>query len=1040
MIPTKSKTQYDKKYEEELARLNPEQRRAVEHIDGPVMVIAGPGTGKTQIIAARIGNILRSDAQVAPHNILCLTYTDQGTVAMRNRLQQFIGPTAFRVNIYTFHSFCNTVIQNNMEHFEKREMMPISELENNRLFKDLIDSLPPTHLLKRLKGDTYYEAGKLKNLFRTMKEENWSPDFISSQIDAYLDDLPLRDEYIYKTSNSKYGYKKGDLNKKKIEEQKVRMENLRAAAHLFPQYTKMMKEQGRYDYSDMILWVLNAFKTNESLLRNYQEWYQYFLVDEYQDTSGAQNELFQLLIDYWEKPNAFVVGDDDQCIYEFQGARVKNMTHFFEKHEKDIEVVVLKENYRSSQSILDAAKAVIDHNRQRLINEPAISGKIKGLSKTLISQTSFENISPAIISYYNPKHEDASIAEAIYQLKEKGINLNEVAIIYAKHAQAENIIQLLEKKDIPYYVKKKINILTLPVIQQLITILTYLHHEHTKANSGEYALFELMHYNYFNLNPRDIAKIAFHCSSHKLKWREFLAQYEELKKLNLANYGAIIFFEENLTRWISEVSNSTLQTLFERILNWSGLLKKILSSNEKILQLQVVTTFFDFIKEESTKNPQLTLPDLLSTLQQMTEESISLDINKTVYQENGVTLITAHSVKGREYEYVYMIGCNKDAWEGKRNNNYNYMLPDTLTREEDSDSIESVRRLFYVGITRAKKHLQISFSENDNKGKALEHNQFISEIIKHIAIPIEKKHLPSEQLAEYTALALAENTPVTISRSALLEKEEIRNKLEHFSMSSTHLNNYLKCPITFYYENILRVPQAKNQHTAFGTATHNALKWLFNELKANKNAFPPANQFVAEFKKQLSFHKDAFTEQQFKDQSAYGEITLPEYYNKYVGNWNKNVVTEFTIKDVEVEGVPINGNLDKIEFNDSDVNVIDYKTGDPQKGIKKLTPPGEKEPNGGDYWRQLVFYKILLDSYKRENWKANTGEIDFIQKDKYSKDFLKKQLPISNEDVAIVKQQIKSSYARIMNQEFTQGCGEEDCKWCSFTKSITQVL
>ncbi|HNO70643.1 MAG TPA: UvrD-helicase domain-containing protein, partial [Bacteroidia bacterium] len=128
MISTKSKTQYDKKYEEELARLNPEQRRAVEHIDGPVMVIAGPGTGKTQIIAARIGNILRSDAQVAPHNILCLTYTDQGTVAMRNRLQQFIGPTAFRVNIYTFHSFCNTVIQNNMEHFEKREMMPISEL------------------------------------------------------------------------------------------------------------------------------------------------------------------------------------------------------------------------------------------------------------------------------------------------------------------------------------------------------------------------------------------------------------------------------------------------------------------------------------------------------------------------------------------------------------------------------------------------------------------------------------------------------------------------------------------------------------------------------------------------------------------------------------------------------------------------------------------------------------------------------------------------------------------------------------------------
>ncbi|HEY4798663.1 MAG TPA: UvrD-helicase domain-containing protein, partial [Bacteroidia bacterium] len=208
---------YDKKFSEELARLNAEQRKAVEHIDGPVMVIAGPGTGKTQIIAGRIGHILKSDLQIAPHNILCLTYTDAGTVAMRNRLLQFIGPTAYRVNIYTFHSFCNDIIQHNLDYFGKRELEPISDLEHVKLLHDLLDTLPANHLLKRLKGDIYYDTDRMKNLYQQMKEEDWSPEHISKKIDEFLSDLPQ--EYVY-VKDSKNG-KKGELNakgKKKAEQ------------------------------------------------------------------------------------------------------------------------------------------------------------------------------------------------------------------------------------------------------------------------------------------------------------------------------------------------------------------------------------------------------------------------------------------------------------------------------------------------------------------------------------------------------------------------------------------------------------------------------------------------------------------------------------------------------------------------------------------------------------------------------------------------------------------------------------------------------
>src|SRR5579875_774913 len=166
------------KFKEEYNRLNDQQRKAVDQIEGPVMVIAGPGTGKTQILSARIGKILLSDAHIEPNNILCLTYTEAGVVAMRRRLSQFIGPDAYKVNIYTFHAFCNDVIQDNLSLFEKTALDPISDLERIELLKELIDGFPKDHPLKRYRGDVYFEINSLQSLFSLMKREGWPPDHI----------------------------------------------------------------------------------------------------------------------------------------------------------------------------------------------------------------------------------------------------------------------------------------------------------------------------------------------------------------------------------------------------------------------------------------------------------------------------------------------------------------------------------------------------------------------------------------------------------------------------------------------------------------------------------------------------------------------------------------------------------------------------------------------------------------------------------------------------------------------------------------------
>src|SRR6476659_1528390 len=271
-----NKERLEKKFAEEYDRLNEEQRKAVDTIEGPVMVIAGPGTGKTQILAARIGKILL-ETDVSPRNILCLTYTDAGSLAMRKRLLQFIGSDAYKVNIYTFHAFCNDVIQENLSLFEKTALDPISDLERIDLFKRLIDNFPKNHPLKRYRGDVYFEINNLHSLFSTMKREGWTAAFINDKIDEYIASLPLRDEYIAKRATK--DFKKGDVRTDKISEETEKVEKLRAAVNEFERFQKMMREQNRYDFDDMINWVLKAFEENAELLARYQEQYLYILVD-----------------------------------------------------------------------------------------------------------------------------------------------------------------------------------------------------------------------------------------------------------------------------------------------------------------------------------------------------------------------------------------------------------------------------------------------------------------------------------------------------------------------------------------------------------------------------------------------------------------------------------------------------------------------------------------------------------------------------------------------------------------------------------------
>ncbi|MBL0357799.1 MAG: ATP-dependent helicase [Chitinophagaceae bacterium] len=1026
--------QLQTKFSEEYQKLNSQQQKAVDAIEGPVMVIAGPGTGKTQILAARIGKILL-DTDVLPENIVCLTYTDAGTIAMRKRLQLFIGADAYKVNIYTFHAFCNDVIQDNLSLFEKNSLDAISELESIQLYKKLIDSFPKNHLLKRYRGDVYFEISNLRNLFSSMKREGWQPAFINERIDAYIESLPLREEYIAKRATK--DFKKGDVRTDKIAEEKEKMEKLRAAVNEFENYQNLMRKNNRYDFDDMINWVIKVFEENKNVLANYQEKFQYILVDEFQDTSGTQNRLVQLLISYWEEPNIFVVGDDDQSIYRFQGANVENMETFMNDYQSLL-IIVLENNYRSTQPILDIAKTLIEKNNERLIKKrPDLN-----LTKNLIASNSNINtlgIEPAIIEYLSIKDEMAAITNKVAALIEQGIPAGKIAVIYKENKYGAALAQYFKLKNIPVYSKRNINILEQPFAKKIIQLLRYLNAEHDIPYGGDEMLFEILHYDFYNIPPIEIARLTVEANSKK-----YDDQQSSIRKLlyDKANTPAKNLFDTGiheglkkvnaiLEKLIGEVSNITLQALFENIIQHAGILPYIMQSDDKIGLMQLLTALFDFIKEETSRNPALDLKGMVDIIDLMEKEGLPLPMVQVAGSDKGVNLLTAHGSKGLEFEQVFFAGVNAGSWEKKRKPGGGYKFPDTMfTSLPQSSDEEELRRLFYVALTRAEKFLNISFAKFKNDGKEMEPSMFIAEILQEHPLPIHKISLSAGVLMEYELLHFAAQAP-EIEKA---EADFIDAILDKFVMNVTALSAYLNCPLGFYYKNLIRIPSGKSENLEFGSAVHHALEKLFRKMQDGKQeTFPGKDEMIADFNWYMHRHRENFTREAFERRMEYGDEVLRKYYEKYISTWNKVVAVERNIRGVTVNGVPLKGKLDKLEFNGREINVVDYKSGDIDKALPKLKAPNEKDPNGGDYWRQAVFYKLLIDNYEQKDWKVISTEFDFIEPDK-KKEYRKEKIVISPADIETVKQQIKKVWDQIQARDFYTGCGKEDCHWCNFVK------
>ncbi|MBL7775667.1 MAG: ATP-dependent helicase, partial [Saprospiraceae bacterium] len=660
---------------------------------------------------------------------------------------------------------------------------------------------------------------------------------------------------------------------------------------------------------------------------------------------------------------------------------------------------------------------------------------------------------PQVEVYETRLHELAGVVGQIERLLAEGCPPEEIAVIYARHRQANRLMALLGKKNIPFQTRRPENALDHPIVEQLRELLRYLAEESRQPYSGEHRLFRLLHAAFFGIHPADLAQLAATARQTDSKnkpgryeaaarqhqqrpgfWRLALTDPEFLQRQNLKTPAAFEPVSQQLDAWIAAAHNLPLPRLLERLLHQSGLLQWALRQPRKAELLQALYSFYDFAESETERNPRLYGPEagaeksglerLLLVLDSMDDNRLALPLQTPLRSDAGIQLLTAHSAKGLEFRCVFMIDCVEELWEKNTGGNRGrFALPPRLALSGEEDALEARRRLFYVAMTRAKEQLRLSYAQTGEGGKALQASRFVEET----GLKPEMRSPTPEALLDTQALLLSAADDQAV---ALPEPEMFEAMMRQFSLSVTAFNRYLRCPLAFYYEDFLNIPGAMSEAAAFGIALHSALQQFFLKMKTDKAQHFPAPEvlqrlFSAEMERQRGF----FSENNFKQRLAIGRETLRRLHTEQVPHWRKRAVVERRIDRAELDGIPLTGVLDKIEWlDDHSLRIVDYKTGLPDP--RKAAPPDERQALGGDYWRQMAFYTILLRESRIYPESVSSAQICWLEPDKRD-ELLQQELRFSLDELAQVETLIRDTWEQIRAARFSPGCGQPNCAWCN---------
>lgn len=1022
-----------KEYQKYYTELNKLQKEAVDNTEGPMLILAGPGTGKTQLLSVRAGRIVNAQAALA-ENILILTYTNAAAKAMKERLGEVMGTAGYEVAVGTFHSFANSLIQESEAAAEYvGAKVGLDDVEQIKSVEYILDNTGSIDEIRPFRAPYTY----LKEILRKisdLKRDGITP----SDLEKYLKDkgamhTALEDKYVKRLQAFAIAYRRYE----ELKEGKTK---------------GIFDERGRYDFDDMILFAGEILRKEPAIKKECQDLYRYVMVDEYQDTNGSQMDLLFSLLDY-KKPNLLCVGDDDQSIYRFQGANIGNFK-LFTKTFPDAAILSLRDNYRSSKELIDISGRMIGSIPQ---SERMRHEDLEALKKCTVQEIAFKE-------FTTETEELLYIVGKVKELKkeiEKDATLtkderknpyNNIAVLVRKRNDILKIIDAFLQAGIPYATDGKEDISAEKRVKQLLDVLELAAIDPNEHSLKDLALYKVLSADYLELPQYDILKfLNFVNAKRRVKdaapttvLTEFLIYFSDKNE-------AVKFREpvkmrkaaESISRLMQDARTRSVHSLMMDFIHDAGMFKYILKefSDKEILrirQLRSLSSFVNMVKSSDLANPGIRLDDFLAEIKTRKDHGMPIQGSLVTLSQSGVRVYTAHGAKGLEFHSVIIPFClNNKNWPVRP-------MPDkvkipkdifktreySVKRDEKTLSDRDETRLFYVAMTRAKTNLLFTASPTEDTVS--------SRYLKELSMQPEKP-----QGAEEPVLAKSMETS-DLKDPLIGTKDVLKDMVSSLSLNPTRLNTYVTCKRKFFYNDLLKLPGAKKKSLIFGNCVHKALEDTYKHYM-DKKKFPPFQFFLDSFRKELKFQGADKVDEQDCLKKA---VTIKEWFDRQAAKPVMPVGLERKLMITIGNNIIFTGKYDKVEPEDKEngrVRIMDYKTGKPDDHLKSIGKSSDLARADCDgYLRQLVSYRLLFEKDKKESRGAlaKTGALVFIEPvtadlkaQGYKKgEYVTKYVAISDEMVREVEELIKTVWARIMALDFAKLAKRQldVCSRCDF--------
>lgn len=1081
-------------FESAYKTLNAAQREAVDAIEGPVLVVAGPGTGKTQLLGMRAANIVRR-TDTLPANILCMTFTESAAASMRQRLIKLMGPDGNKIAVHTFHSFGTEIINAYPEYFYNgAKFSPADELTSYETLRDIFESLPHSSPLAKTMNGEFTALRDARSAISHLKRAGLLPEELLAVLDhnqAFCDTV---EPTLTAAFNSRYSKK--DLPKfghiattlaayqpppltlsfiKPLHElcthefaaalataadtgkttpltawrnkwleknhlaqfvfkDRKQAKKLRALAHVYQKYRESLLEQALFDFDDMVSLVAHTLETTPELRLNLQEQYLYVMVDEFQDTNGAQARLMAALTDNpvnEGRPNILAVGDDDQAIYAFQGAELSNILEFAARYNST-KIVTLTDNYRSTAEILKHSRQVITQGTDRLENT------LEHVRKEL---TAHSTAAPTGTELHIAPNIDAELHWTATQIKKRidaGLPPSEIAVLARNHRQLLALLPHLHAAGIAVNYERRNNVLESAHIIELITlseVVVALGEQ--RYDVAESLLPELLSYDFWGIKTEDLWKLSVRAYRDRRMWLEAMIDAQ----------GRLRQIAEFIIVASHQAMHDPLEIMLDVLLGTNETQAPTEETDADTPYTRPEGPHEDFVspyrayyfnQQKLDQNPAeyLTLLSNLRAIRRAVAawrpgQPLSLrhfidfidicertntpvvDIAVSQDAAQGVQLMTAHKAKGMEFNTVFVLSCQDDIWGRKARHPYSSLgFPHNLPIEPAGQHYDDALRLFFVAMTRAKQHLVLTAHLMDAAGKDAIVAEFLQETLEPLFPSIEAPpldtHAPGWELRHL-------NLPHA-NRQQLLQPV-----LENYQLSATHLNNFLDItrggPQAFLLQNLLRFPQAMTPSQAFGHAIHAVLARAHTHLSATGER-RPIEDILHDYELQLQTAR--LNERDFAYLHEKGSEILHTYLAQRYESFTPEQKAErgFGTQNVRVGDVHLTGAIDLLDVNKQNRTLIvtDYKTGKCHPTWRAITDYERIKMH--KYKQQLMLYKLLAENSRDfEGYKVIGARLEFVEHDE-NKQCHALELTYDTSELEQFTQLITAVWGHIMRLEF----------------------